>query len=249
MVKTIYAHSSLTTVVEPNVIEITYRAGASWQADSSTLESVSASISANNPSNANAYVYLCSQNNQGGVVGIAWLRGTCDRTGRYRSSVNEYLENDATTAIIIAHEIGHNLGMYHDFGNGGTSDTKYSASGELCTGVGGYMDYQSNPNRWSQCSVEDFTTYVNSVNPWCLDELNDVATTTTAATTTAATTTAATTTVAATTTAAVTTTDSEEETTTADDDGGDDDDGEDDDDDGDDDNGGDDDGEECEDEF
>ena len=40
MVKTIYAHSSLTTVVEPNVIEITYRAGASWQADSSTLEYV-----------------------------------------------------------------------------------------------------------------------------------------------------------------------------------------------------------------
>ena len=37
MVKTIYAHSSLTTVVEPNVIEITYQAGASWQADASTL--------------------------------------------------------------------------------------------------------------------------------------------------------------------------------------------------------------------
>ena len=60
--------------------------------------------------------------------------------------------------------------MYHDFGNGGISDTKYSASGELCTGVGGYMDYQPNFNRWSKCSVEDFTTYVNSVNPWCLDE-------------------------------------------------------------------------------
>ena len=37
MVKTIYAHSSLTTVVEPNVIDITYQAGASWQADASTL--------------------------------------------------------------------------------------------------------------------------------------------------------------------------------------------------------------------
>ena len=64
------------------------------------LRSVSASISANNPSNANAYVYLCSQNNQGGVVGIAWLSATCDSTGRYRSSVNEYLGNDATTASV-----------------------------------------------------------------------------------------------------------------------------------------------------
>ena len=40
MVKTLYAHSSLTTVVEQNVIEITYRAGASWQAGLSTLEYV-----------------------------------------------------------------------------------------------------------------------------------------------------------------------------------------------------------------
>ena len=133
MVKTIYAHSSLTTVVEPNVIEITYRAGASWQADSSTLEyvvnlfyiqfkiekifnnisnsfnlyvnnyhlrSVSASISANNPSNANAYVYLCSQNDQGGVIGIAWVGSTCYWSSQYRSSVNEYLGNDATSASV-----------------------------------------------------------------------------------------------------------------------------------------------------
>ena len=64
------------------------------------LRSVSASISANNPSNANAYVYLCSQNDQGGVVGIAWVSATCDSTGRYRSSVNEYLGNDATSASV-----------------------------------------------------------------------------------------------------------------------------------------------------
>ena len=64
------------------------------------LRLVGDSISANNPSNANAYVYLCSQNDQGGVVGIAWVSATCDSTGRYRSSVNEYLGNDATSASV-----------------------------------------------------------------------------------------------------------------------------------------------------
>ena len=64
------------------------------------LRSVGDSISANNPSNANAYVYLCSQNDQGGVVGIAWVSSTCYWSQQYRSSVNEYLGNDATSASV-----------------------------------------------------------------------------------------------------------------------------------------------------
>ena len=51
-------------------------------------------------SNANAYVFLCSQNDAGGVVGIAWVDGTCDSTKGYRSSINEYLRNDVVTASV-----------------------------------------------------------------------------------------------------------------------------------------------------
>ena len=69
---------------------------------------------------------------------------------------------------VIAHEIGHNLGMYHDFG-ASTSTHRYDSNGNDCTGIGGYMDYVSNPNKWSTCSVEDYTTYYNRVNPWCLE--------------------------------------------------------------------------------
>ena len=58
--------------------------------------------------------------------------------------------------------------MLHDFGNSGTSDLKYDSNGVLCTGIGGYMDYRSNPSKWSTCSVEDYTKYYNSVTPWCL---------------------------------------------------------------------------------
>ena len=61
---------------------------------------MSSSISSSNPSGANSYVYLCSQGDQGGVVGIAWISGTCDPEGYGRTSVNEYLGNDAVTASV-----------------------------------------------------------------------------------------------------------------------------------------------------
>ena len=50
--------------------------------------------------NVNAYVFLCSENDQGGTIGIAWVATTCDRTQNYRSSVTEYLNNDVVTASV-----------------------------------------------------------------------------------------------------------------------------------------------------
>ena len=62
----------------------------------------------------------------------------------------------------MVHEIGHNLGMMHDF-DGNVLYNRYADEDEteLCTGVGGYMDYFNDPNQWSKCSVNDFTTYYN----------------------------------------------------------------------------------------
>ena len=61
---------------------------------------MSTNIATPSTSDGNAYVFLCSQNNQGGVVGIAWVRGTCSGTRFARSSVNEYLSNDIVTASV-----------------------------------------------------------------------------------------------------------------------------------------------------
>ena len=60
----------------------------------------------------------------------------------------------------MAHELGHNLGMDHDF-DGGVGDfkDKFSSTGAKCTGVRGIMDYPHNngiQDRWSLCSNEDF---------------------------------------------------------------------------------------------
>ena len=64
------------------------------------FRSVSSGIANPATSNANAYVFLCSENDQGGVVGIAWLSGTCSSTRFGRSSVNEYLGTDVVTGAV-----------------------------------------------------------------------------------------------------------------------------------------------------
>ena len=59
--------------------------------------SVSQNIATPSTSLAYAYVFLCSENDQGGTIGIAWVGGTCSSTRYGRSSVNEYLNSDVIT--------------------------------------------------------------------------------------------------------------------------------------------------------
>lgn len=69
---------------------------------------VSSSITRNNTSKANAYIYLCSKNDEGGVVGYAWKDGTCDDSlnGYYKSAIIEYFYNDFASAVVC---FGFNL--------------------------------------------------------------------------------------------------------------------------------------------
>jgi len=160
-VKTLFTQltvSGVSGAIVPSLHSINYRSGA-WSADSSL--GTCSWISNGLQWDVDEHVYITYQNNARGVVGIAWVRSTCSIYQYYRSNVNEWYTSDTVTAQIVAHEIGHNLGMFHDF-NSDRSARYYG--GQACTNVGGYMDYTTSPTRWSPCSVGDFTSYYSAVS-------------------------------------------------------------------------------------
>ena len=119
---------------------------------------------------ARAYVFMCSQENKPGTIGIAWVKASC-ADPKFRTSINEYVNNDGYTGEIVAHELGHNLGMRHDF-TGASRQPKYCDLEQSinCTGVDGIMDYQDrNRSRWSCCSKQDFWNFHDSETGNCLD--------------------------------------------------------------------------------
>lgn len=85
-----------------------------------------------------------------GTVGLAWVGGACKK--RSETSFNEWRKTPVQTAMVVAHEMGHNFGMSHDF------DNKHGGDNSPCNGQG-IMSYGDAPAKWSQCSVADFTEY------------------------------------------------------------------------------------------
>ena len=111
----------------------------------------------------------CKHCSQGG--GKAYMRAVCQRQKRrqkYKQGIGLWSQSHASVADLVSHEIGHTLGMQHDFhkSHGGTG---FEGNSTNPCNHKGIMSYSGNPKQWSDCSVKDFTAHYYSLkHNWCL---------------------------------------------------------------------------------
>ena len=161
----LYCHSSLGTKIQLEIVgEIKHYEGKYLQA-TEAKEKEMVEITKNEIGDADLMVYMGYDPKSvecGG--GLAYMASVCmpDEVER-KSSINEYCNRYSEMGWIIAHEVGHNLGMYHDF------DKVHSGKGCDKTGV---MSYEGILNQWSTCSKNDLQAHLTRVNrmsqTWCM---------------------------------------------------------------------------------
>merc|ERR1719369_2129616 len=108
---------------------------------------------------------FCKDNDERDTMrGIAFVGGACSR--RSAISMNELLYSDHHTAQVFAHELGHTIGMYHDF------DDIHGGHHGRCNHQG-LMSYGNKPTQWSSCSDNDFTTWWREEGHVCVRPTTD----------------------------------------------------------------------------
>merc|ERR1712086_1089885 len=157
-----YCHSSLgSKVLVERLSGIKHYSGKSLQASGAKLQEMFTDTK-NDIGSADLMLYMGYDTSYWGTVGIAWSPVVCQHSGynKYKSSINEWRQTHTEAAHVMAHEIGHNVGMAHDFSNA------HKAAG--CDGTG-IMSYGNPPNQWSTCSKADFTAqYKARESTWCM---------------------------------------------------------------------------------
>ena len=78
----------------------------------------------------------------------------------------------------MAHEMGHNLGMFHDHEkvHGGSGKSAFQTGGNPgpCESQKHIESYQSSREKWSTCSKADFAAHYLQITkkwnrPWCMN--------------------------------------------------------------------------------
>merc|ERR1719228_570386 len=153
-VQTYFCHTSMPSrILVERMPGIKYYQGKTIE-PTSTGQAGMRSDTQNDLNGADLMAYFGSSNT--GVVGRAdGLGYVCSNTHYRKQSINVYESNAALMAVTVVHEVGHNLGMHHDFSqkHGGTG---WSSSTNACNVPDtGFMSYATWPHMWSVCSVND----------------------------------------------------------------------------------------------
>merc|ERR1719369_2493517 len=158
LAKSRFSHDSLTIKVTLEVVEISHF--------NETLEASSEKIEHLQRSEWHRVLtsYFCKDIGFG-VIGIAFFGSACMGMG-WAVNINELFSTitpDIKTARSFAHELGHNLGMYHDF------SSIHGGEGGKCDGKG-LMSYGSDrPDQWSSCSDTDMLTWWKEEGHECVN--------------------------------------------------------------------------------
>ena len=165
-----YCHSSLgSKVLVERLPGIKHYAGMNLKPDAASLQSMFTNTE-NDLNGADLMVYIGF--NLAGRIhggGMAYLGIACENgRDRLKQSITCYGYSHSAMGETLAHEVGHNLGMAHDFATQHGGDGK-AGSGGPCD-FEGFMSYGTlKKSQWSECSVKDFTAqYMRNKDTWCL---------------------------------------------------------------------------------
>ncbi len=166
--------STLTTRIHIVVNKIELVDGVTFNASETIFDDSILKIHAEKYKNENigAFILIGMSNNDNingkvphvGKCMDGACTGLCSENIRDRFLVVEYNDNPLSTASVISHELGHLLGMEHDFtGTDVNRRSKVSWEGDIiCTNDCALMDYGLNACetlKWSRCSSEDLRKY------------------------------------------------------------------------------------------
>ena len=159
--------------------------GNKWSGSEKTLNDLKQQMNNLKREDCHAHVFLCSPTNTtDSVTGKAPIGTACDQALK-RIAIVEFIGDWVRTGRNMAHELGHTLGLHHDFSYPkriGASHlirpNRRSFNGNLCTNIGGVMDYQTKSKySWTTCSKEDFRIYHQQTlkqnkNTFCMNPRN-----------------------------------------------------------------------------